>query len=551
MEEIYCKYYKQKKQKSTDYGQTWVDIPGEYRTGELYEYDSSDCEYIPVPIPPSEYDTKYLTFVFEERGRLIEDGFTTAGNNGLKASKDSGNTWISFGDVGFLNPGEEVMLKYTGPLGTNDENGQYLIPTAKAHIEGNIMSLRYGDDFIDKKVIEDKNCFCGLFSKLTGNASETSANITSAENLVLPATALTVGCYSYMFYGCTNMIKCPKILPAETLKSYCYWSMFQGCTSLTTAPELPAIKIIDSAYKYMFDGCTSLNYIKCLAKYGISNELNQNTTNWVYGVSASGKFVKNEIMPYEWPISNYGIPSGWTIYNNEDPEKEYLTFKALENGTFSFNGNPYYEYPIQYSLDSGTTWSTASSAVTTPTIQSGNTVMWKGEGFTSGDAKRIGTFSSTGRFTVQGNAMSLRYGDNFSDKYNAVGFQSLFSGCTGLTSAENMILPSSSTTQGCYYEMFYGCTSLTTAPDLPANISNSRSGGKSAYNKMFQGCSSLNYIKCTTSRLYKDDYGYNDCTLSWVDGVAATGTFVKNANLDWGTCGTSSIPCGWTVIDAT
>lgn len=42
----YCKYYKQKKQVSYDGGSTWQDT-SEYRKGELYEYESLDCEYIP------------------------------------------------------------------------------------------------------------------------------------------------------------------------------------------------------------------------------------------------------------------------------------------------------------------------------------------------------------------------------------------------------------------------------------------------------------------------------------------------------------------------
>ena len=62
---------------------------------------------------------------------------------------------------------------------------------------------------------------------------------------------------------------------------------------------------------------------------------------------------------------------------------------------------------------------------------------------------------------------------------------------------------------------------------------------------MFYGCTSLNYIKClatNTSAYY--------CTSDWVSGVAASGTFVKDANTTW-TTGVNGAPSGWTVEDYT
>ena len=43
----YCKFYKEKEQVSYNSGQTWNDIPGAVRRGDLYEYDSSDCKLFP------------------------------------------------------------------------------------------------------------------------------------------------------------------------------------------------------------------------------------------------------------------------------------------------------------------------------------------------------------------------------------------------------------------------------------------------------------------------------------------------------------------------
>lgn len=114
----------------------------------------------------------------------------------------------------------------------------------------------------------------------------------------------------------------------------------------------------------------------------------------------------------------------------------------------------------------------------------------------------------------------------------------MFYGCSSLTSAPT--LPATTLTEYCYFEMFRGCTSLTQAPQLPATILRN-----SCYYNMFYGCSNLNYIKMMAT-----DISANNCLYNWVNGVAASGTFVKNANATWTTTGESGIPTGWTVETA-
>ena len=117
-------------------------------------------------------------------------------------------------------------------------------------------------------------------------------------------------------------------------------------------------------------------------------------------------------------------------------------------------------------------------------------------------------------------------------------YAGMFYGCTSVTTAPK--LPATTLTNGCYSGMFRGCTSLTTAPELPATTL-----PQSCYANMFQDCTSLNYIKCLAT-----DISASNCTGSWVDGVASTGTFVKNPNMASWTTDTNGIPTGWTVIDA-
>ena len=118
-------------------------------------------------------------------------------------------------------------------------------------------------------------------------------------------------------------------------------------------------------------------------------------------------------------------------------------------------------------------------------------------------------------------------------------YSSMFRYCTSLTQAQT-ILPATILASGCYENMFNGCTSLTTAPELPATTL-----ARSCYESMFNGCSSLNYIKAMFTTTPTTTY-----TTNWVQGVASTGTFVKNSAATWDVSGVNGIPSGWTVQEA-
>ena len=141
------------------------------------------------------------------------------------------------------------------------------------------------------------SCYSSMFSGCT--------SLTTAPEL--PATTLATECYSSMFSGCTSLTTAPK-LPATTLANSCYSSMFSGCTSLTTAPDLPATTLATECYSYMFSGCGSLNYIKMLATDISASSC---LSSWVYGVSDKGTFVKSRSAT--WDVRASGVPEGWTV----------------------------------------------------------------------------------------------------------------------------------------------------------------------------------------------------------------------------------------------
>ena len=195
------------------------------------------------------------------------------------------------------------------------------------------------------------------------------------------------------------------------------------------------------------------------------------------------------------------------VHYNPDA-KPYLTFTATEAGTFKLSGNS-----VDYSLDNGVSWTTLASDTASPTVPAGSSIMWKAT-LTPTSSIGIGRFSSTGSFVAEGNPMSLLYGDNFNDQTDLTGknyaFRYLFSGCTRLTSAENLSLPATTLAVSCYYSMFHRCTSLTTAPSLPATTL-----ATSGYAYMFYYCTSLSTapeLPATTLADYCYSYMFSCCT---------------------------------------
>ena len=65
-----------------------------------------------------------------------------------------------------------------------------------------------------------------------------------------------------------------------------------------------------------------------------------------------------------------------------DYSKQYLTFEALEDGTFKHNSDA-----LEYSLDGGSTWVSLAANTDTPTISAGNTILWRGNMSVGGNTR--------------------------------------------------------------------------------------------------------------------------------------------------------------------
>ena len=316
------------------------------------------------------------------------------------------------------------------------------------------------------------SCYKGMFESCT--------SLTTAP--ALPATTLEGSCYYGMFYNCTSLTTAPA-LPATTLHMSCYQQMFQGCTSLTQAPELPAITttMYGNCYLQMFDGCTKLNYVKALFINNLN--LNEYLSNWLRNVSTTGTFVKNAAAT--WTKTDAGIPSVWTVQT--EPDKDYLCFISTGDSTVAMTqeGTPTNvskRKVIQYKINNGEWQIWDLSAIT---LADGDKMYVKSDD-TMPISESFGIYKQfvmTGSIAAYGNILSLV---NFNTILEDYAFVYLFYNCTSLTDAI-VKLPSTTLTEYCYAGMFQGCTALANGPqELPATTL-----AKDCYRSMFSRCTSL------------------------------------------------------------
>lgn len=265
--------------------------------------------------------------------------------------------------------------------------------------------------------------------------------------------------------------------------------------------------------RWVESGYTCVGYDKHAVEY---EQTSNDNINWTYTQrSRTGRLLEanSEDCGYVPPT-----PPTPTDYSTQ-----YLTFRALEDGSelglVTKENTPFY-----YSVDSGSTWHemTSWSGGSKPylTLDSGETIMYKGTFRPTNTLMYgFGSFKTyEGTFEVEGNIMSLKYGDNFSGQTalieyaDSYAFKGLFDGCTGLISAENLVLPAtiSGHCYQCYCDMFYGCSSLTTPPELPATTLS-----EECYLRMFQDCASLTTAPALPATTLADgcyDFMFRGCT---------------------------------------
>lgn len=294
----------------------------------------------------------YLTIV------ALEDGLTASlSNNACEYCVDGDGDWKALSAATStepINAGQTLSFRAELTPNTSYGIGTFTI-SKRCNLEGNCMSMLFGDNAADNLSLEDKvYAFFKLFyecdkiitvsdnflpaitlgrgvyhsmfyyctgltvapnlpAKKVGLGSYYAMfqNCTSLQTAPeLPATEISTYCYDMMFFA-SGLRTAPAILPATELFTNCYSSMFRRCTKLTNAPVLPATKLANTCYQYMFEGSRNINYIKMLATDISASKC---LYNWVTNVASRGTFVKNSAMT-SLPTGVSGIPSGWTVEN--------------------------------------------------------------------------------------------------------------------------------------------------------------------------------------------------------------------------------------------
>jgi len=233
------------------------------------------------------------------------------------------------------------------------------------------------------------------------------------------------------------------------------------------------------------------------------------TQNGTYTRADGWSAVTVNVSGYTQQDLDNAFRSGWTNgYNSGYTDgqadcggyaSQYLTIKALSAGTlYWYTNSTSFTRTIEWSNDDGQNWnsvtsSNANSGSVITTVQPGDEILLKGDNdwYCGKAANLTGTtsFKTDFAFDVYGNINSLINSTAFTEVYDFSSghtFCYLFSDCSGLRSAEHLIMQTTGLTEECYDSMFYGCASLTTAPELPATTL-----ANSCYLWMFSNCTSL------------------------------------------------------------
>ena len=198
---------------------------------------SEECEYT----PEHDYSKDYLTFKVLTPGTIVwraVGGVSKTIEYSLNKGAWTSITSTADGVAINVAQGDSVRVRGSNSTYATSKSAYSAFGgesagaggTATYDIEGNVMSLLYGDSFENVTDLTNTSYhFCSMF-KYSGAVS--------AKNMVLPALTLKTACYRALFSYATYLTEAPT-LPATTLAQYCYWYMLQG-TAISEAPELNA-----------------------------------------------------------------------------------------------------------------------------------------------------------------------------------------------------------------------------------------------------------------------------------------------------------------------
>lgn len=314
----YDKYYKQKKQQSTD-GQTWTDVsPAEYRRGDLYQTNSPDCGYVTGYIFTGTCAVGQEVFTMPINNTQVQSEKIADGQWGIRYNNALTNLNYGFGRVSGLTSVYATSIIDTSRVTDLAKlfNGRFLITsidlsnfvtsacttmnfmfqgcsqlanldissfnTSNVTDMGSMFSGCYGLTSLDvthfdtSHVTDFNNMFyyCGGITSLDVSNFVTSActnmaamfqacwNLTTLDLSNFDTSNVTD--FGLMFYGSWNLTSL-NLSNFDTSKATKMRYMFYGCTNLQTLNLSSFDFTLVSKYEDMFHDCTSLRTIYCSA----------------------------------------------------------------------------------------------------------------------------------------------------------------------------------------------------------------------------------------------------------------------------------------------
>lgn len=441
---------------------------------------------------PQSFNAQTAPLTLEAVSGTITVNFIT--DKVIEYSLDDGLNWVA------STPSSESIIQIIGNKillrGNNPSyKGSQIKCNDEFYVYGNIMSLIYGKDFVNKTSFDKEKGESAFFAFLGGNEKLKSHD---SKDLVLPASVLTKSCYERMFINCKSMTRAPA-LPAKDLTGAdgCYRDMFENCLSLVSAPELPATKLAQQCYMGMFTYCNTITSAPELPATDLTG-CDNCYSHMFWGCKG---LINAPSLP--------ALKLARQCY--------YVMFKDC----FELEKAP--ELPAtDLTGADGCYWSMFGSCKKLKVVPS-----------LKATKLSIGCYND-----MFGGCKSITKAPELpSTELKEACYAGMFQYCDNLTTPPSE-LPALQLERRCYSSMFSNCHSLTSTPLLPApNIDK-----EECYYNMFKGCSSLISVACKATSLTVDS-----STENWLDGVSATGTFKKAASMtDWPS-GVSGIPSGWTI----
>ena len=243
-------------------------------------------------------------------------------------------------------------------------------------------------------------------------------NIGSYDGGAVSATDCRAYACDHMFYGCSKLTYGGVLQDTQSIGDYCFqyaWAncpnvasnymgngnhdtalgigcfshAFENCTALTSA-YIYYKNLVSRCFEYMFNGCSNIN-----SMYVFFEKFGDATTNWLAGVSPTGKF--NRYYEYSYDYENgvdtskrteikWGdsyIPDGWevnptpTLTTNSYISKQYSGFSDTMHVEYKLSvtsEDESAEFIYRKSEYSGSTFTVAEDGTITGVLNNGDRI---------------------------------------------------------------------------------------------------------------------------------------------------------------------------------